>query len=308
MEKGRDDAGQYAAAPAIVCAPPGRAALGMKQQTVLITGGNSGIGKATATRFARAGYAVVIVARDACRGRAAVAEISARTGNPAVRCLLGDLGTIKGCQELVVLIIEQVPDLKILINNAGVFMTERVLNADGFETNFMVNYLAPFILSTGLTTLLARNAPSRILMVNTGLHLHGHFDLAKTPYGLDFGGRASYRNTKLANALCTVELAGRVRQQGITVNALSPGLYNTRVLKVRGWLRVAVRVGGAILGLFQPIARSGKAPFYLATAPELAAVTGAYFDQQKLAAFAPQAADAALRKNLWDKTLWWLSR
>ena len=278
----------------------------MKQQIVLITGGNSGIGKATATRFARANYAVVIVARDAVRGQAAVAEISARTGNPAVRCIQGDLGTLKGCQELVVEIRRQVPSLHILINNAGVFMTECVLNADGFETNFMVNYLAPFILSTGLTDLLARHAHSRILMVNTGLHLQGHFDLAKTPYGLDFGGRASYRNTKLANALFTVELAARVRHQGITVNALSPGLYSTRVLKVTGWLRVAVRVGGAILGLFQPIAGSGKAPFYLATAPELAAITGAYFDQQKLAAFALQVADAALCKELWDKTLEWI--
>lgn len=277
----------------------------MKQPTVLITGGTSGIGKATATRFAQHGYAVVITARDAARGQATAAKIIARTGNPQVRYLVGELGTIKGCQELVALILQEVSDLQILINNAGIFMTKRVLNADGFETNFMVNYLAPFILSTGLLELLARNAPSRILTVNTGLHLHGHFDLARTPYGLDFGSRASYRNTKLANALFTVELAGRVRHRGITVNAMSPGLYNTRVLKVTGWLRVAVRVGGAFLGLVQPIARSGKAPFYLATAPELAAVTGAYFDQQELAAFAPQAADAQLRKELWEKTLEW---
>ncbi|MDJ0367108.1 SDR family NAD(P)-dependent oxidoreductase [Hymenobacter sp. H14-R3] len=278
----------------------------MKPPTVLITGGTSGIGKATATHFAHAGYPVVITARDAARGRATAAQISARTSNPQVRYLVGELGTIKGCQALVALILEEVPDLQLLINNAGVFMTKRVLNADGLETNFMVNYLAPFILSTGLVELLARNAPSRILTVNTGLHLQGHFDLARTPCGLDFSGRASYCNTKLANALFTVEQAGRVRHRGITVNAMSPGLYNTRVLKVTGWLRVAVRVGGAGLGLVQPLARSGKAPFYLATAPELAAVTGAYFDQQKLAAFAPQAADAQLRKELWDRTLGWI--
>ncbi|GAB3634571.1 SDR family oxidoreductase [Hymenobacter arcticus] len=278
----------------------------MQQPTVLITGGTSGIGRATALRFARAGYVVVITARTAARGQATVAAISARTSNPQVRYLMGELGTIEGCQALVARILQEVPDLQILINNAGVFMTKRVLNADGFETNFMVNYLAPFILSTGLVELLARNAPSRILTVNTGLHLRGHFDLARTPAGLDFGARASYRNTKLANALFTVELAGRVRLRGITVNALSPGLYNTRVLKVTGWLRVAVRVGGAFLGLVQPIARSGKAPFYLATAPELAAVTGAYFDQQELAVFAPQAADAALRERLWEQTLGWL--
>lgn len=186
-------------------------------------------------------------------------------------------------------------------------MTRRVLNADGFETNFMVNYLAPFILTTALVPLLARGGGARVLSVNTGLHLRGHFDLEKTPFGLDFGARASYRNAKLANALFTVELAQRLQNQGITVNALSPGLYNTRVLKVTGALAVAVRVAGAVLGLFQPIATAGKAPFYLATAPALAGVTGAYFDQQKLAAFAPQAADAKLRKELWDKTLEWIN-
>ncbi|RYY08393.1 MAG: SDR family NAD(P)-dependent oxidoreductase, partial [Cytophagaceae bacterium] len=115
----------------------------MKQPTVLITGGTSGIGKATAVRFARAGHAVVITARDAVRGQATVADIRARTGSAQVRYLVGELGTIQDCQELVALILQEVPDLQVLINNAGIFMTRRVLTADGFETNFMVNYLAP---------------------------------------------------------------------------------------------------------------------------------------------------------------------
>ncbi len=277
----------------------------MEQETVLITGGNSGIGKATAALFAAKGHPVVITARDAAKGQAVVNEIIARTGNRQVRAIQGDLSTIKSCRELVEKITWEVPALQVLINNAGVFMTEKVLNADGFETNFMVNYLAPFILSTGLTGLLSANAHARILTVNTGLHLQGHFDLASTPYGLDFGHRASYRNTKLANALFTVEMAQRVQPTGVTVNAFSPGLYNTTVLKVKGLEQVFFKYAGLVYELFQPIGSSAHAPYYLATAPGLRQVTGAYFDQKKPATFAAQAQDAALRKELWEKTLEW---
>lgn len=279
----------------------------MHKPTVLITGGTSGIGLATARLFAQNGHAVVITARNAARAQAVVAAIGAQAGHPPVRWLWGDLSTIAGCRELVVKIRREVPDLQVLINNAGVFMMEKVLNPDGFETNFMVNYLAPFILSTGLADVLARNHPARILNVSTGLHLSGHFDLAQTPYGHDFGARASYRNAKLANALHTVELAQRLQGRGITVNAFSPGLFNTTVMKARGLTHLFFKYAGAVYELFRPIAGSALAPYYLATAPALAGVTGRFFYQQKPAAFAPQVADAALRQQLWQQTLAWLA-
>ena len=279
----------------------------MPQPTVLITGGSSGIGLATARLFAQNGHAVVITARDAARAQAVVAGMAVPPGTPPVRWLWGDLSTIAGCQALVVDIRREVPDLQVLINNAGVFMTEKVLNPDGFETNFMVNCLAPFILATGLAEVLARNRPARILNVSTGLHLHGHFDLAQTPYGHDFGARASYRNAKLANALHTVELAERLRGRGITVNAFSPGLFNTTVMKTRGLTHLFFKYAGAVYELFRPLAGSALAPYYLATAPGLAGETGRFFYQQTPAAFAPQVADAALRQQLWQQTLAWLA-
>lgn len=278
----------------------------MTKVTVLITGGTSGIGKATATLFAREGHRVFITAREAAKGQAVVEGIIVQTGNQEVQWIQGDLSTIKNCQALVQRVLREVPSLQVLINNAGVFITEKVLNADGFETNFMVNYLAPFILSTGLVELLAQNAHARIISVNTGLHVRGHFDLAKTPYGLDFDSRGSYRNAKLANALFTVEMAQRVRATGVTVNAFRPGLYNTTVFKVKGVERLLFRCAGFIYELFHPIAGSAQAPYYLATAPNIAHVTGAYFSQQKLASFAEQTGDAKLRQQLWEQTEKWI--
>lgn len=279
----------------------------MHKPTVLITGGTSGIGLATARLFAQHGHAVVITARDAARAESVVANIRVQTGNGQVRWLWGDFSTIAGCQALVKEIQREVPDLQVLINNAGVFMTEKVLNPNGFETNFMVNCLAPFILATGLADVLARNRPARILNVSTGLHRHGHFDPAQTPYGHDFGARASYRNAKLASALHTVELARQLQSRGITVNAFSPGLFNTGVMKGRGLAPLFFRYAGMVYGLFRPLAGSALAPYYLATAPELADVTGRFFYQQKPAEFAPQVADTTLRQQLWQQTLAWLA-
>ena len=279
----------------------------MQKPTVLITGGTSGIGLATARLFAQNGHPVVITARDAAKAERIVAAIQAQTGNRQVRWLWGDLSTIAGCQALVATVQREVPDLQVLLNNAGVFMTEKVLNPDGFETNFMVNCLAPFILATGLADVLARNHPARILNVSTGLHLHGHFDLAQTPYGHDFGSRASYRNAKLASALHTVELAQRLHGRGITVNAFSPGLFNTGVMKGQGLAPLFFKYAGMVYALFRPLAGSALAPYYLATAPELAGATGRFFYQQKPAAFAPQVANAALRQQLWQQTLAWLA-
>ena len=269
-------------------------------QTILITGGSSGIGLATARLFARRGWRVVVTARTATQGAAAVAAIGGGS-----HCVVGELGTVAGCQALVQAIRAQVPALHVLLLNAGVYLPRRVLTVDGLEMNFQVNYLAPFILATGLTELLAASAPARVLCVSTGLHLAGHFDLTRTPYGLDFTPRAGYRDAKLANALFAVELAERLRGRGITVNAFSPGLYYTNVWKLTGWPRTLLRLTGPLLGLLRPLAHAARAPWHLATAPALAHVTGAYFHQQTPAAFAPLVADAGLRAQLWAASEGW---
>lgn len=270
------------------------------QQTILITGGSSGIGLATARRFARRGWHVVITTRTAAKGQVAVRRIGA-----GAQFVVGELGTVAHCHALVQAIRAQVPRLDVLLLNAGVYLPRRVLTADGLEMNFQVNYLAPFIVATGLLDLLAASAPARVLCVSTGLHRDGRLDLARTPYGLDFTARAGYRDAKLANALFTVELAERLRGRGITVNAFSPGLYYTRVWKLAGWRQALLQVFGPFLGLVRPLAGAARAPWHLATAPELAQVSGHYFHQQTPAAFAPLVADAALRAQLWAASEGW---
>lgn len=279
----------------------------MERLVALITGGNSGIGKATAIRFAKHGYEVIITCRDKVKGAAAIDEIRQASGSGHVRMILGDLSTIGGCQALVSDIQAEVRCLNVLINNAGVFMTQKELNSNGFEMNFMVNYLAPFILSSGLAELLSRSNHARILNVNTGMHLYGNLELDKTPFGKDFDGAKSYGNSKLANAMLTIDLAERLKGTTITVNAFNPGLYNTTVVKARGIIPVIFKILGPIFELFQPIAESSVAPFYLATDQRFDGVTGQYFNKTIPANFAKQAMDRGKRQALWQQSMKWIS-
>jgi NAD(P)-dependent dehydrogenase (short-subunit alcohol dehydrogenase family) len=120
----------------------------MNYRTYIVTGGNSGIGKAIALGIARGkANQVVIISRSPQKGADALAEIREKSQNDAVELVVGDLGTIENCRKLASELLEQYPKIHVLINNAAVWMFERVINEDGLEMGFMVNHLAPFILS-----------------------------------------------------------------------------------------------------------------------------------------------------------------
>ncbi len=276
-------------------------------KTVLITGGNAGIGRQTALTFTRHGWEVVITSREAENGRRAVADIGAATRNPRVRYLLGDLSTVRGCRALVASILAEVPKLHVLVNNAGVTMAEKVLNEDGFELTFMVNYLAPYLLATGLFERLRAHAPARVLNVNTAplVQASGKFDLAKTPAGLDFSKAKTYGNSKLANGMLTLSLAEEWQGSGVTINAFHPGAYKTKNgdKKLDSW---PLDLIASFFRLFrQPLVIAGDAPYYLATDESLAQTTGQLFDRQQLSKFAKQVYDGALRRQLHAQTRQW---
>lgn len=108
------------------------------------------------------------------------------------------------------------------------------LNEDGFEQSFMVNYIAPFILCTGLLDILKKNTPVRIINVNAGLYVKGNLDIDKTPKGDDFHRIKTYANSKLCNAMFTIDFAKQIEGTGISINAVHPGVINTDLGKFDG--------------------------------------------------------------------------
>ena len=269
----------------------------IKMKTIIVTGGNAGIGKAIAVELARQKHHVVIVSRNPDRGKAALEEIRSVSGNSSVDCAVGDLVSVRSTRELAELIIKRFPDISVLVNNAGVWPTKLELNPDGLEMAFMVNHMAPFILSTMLLDLLKKNRPARIVNVNAGLYIWGKVDIGKTPYGNDFGRFSTYMNTKLCNIYFTQKFAGLIEGSGVTVNALHPGVIRTSLGESPGLLGSVLRF--LKKGLDAPEA-GAKAPAWLAVSPEVEGVNGAFFWEFTKKPYAKNARDPELREKLWD--------
>lgn len=269
----------------------------MQDKVCVVTGGNRGIGYEIVKGLAAEGAKVVLVSRDAQRGQAAVDQISAEHPQANLTLLQGDLGSIASVRQLANDLLAQCPTIDVLVNNAGLWPTKKRLNEDGLEMAFMVNFLAPFLLSHLLKERLIASAPARIVHVNAGLYVRGKVDLQKTPVGADFGRIQTYCNTKLCGVLTLAQEAAMFEQHAVTVNMVHPGVVNTDL----------GQMGGVLGWLMKQIKRSwmtpqqgAVAPIWLATAPELADTTGQYFDEKERSPLNATAQNDALSHDLWQ--------
>lgn len=272
----------------------------MNTKSIIITGGNAGIGKAIAIELAKQKHHVVIVSRNAEKGSSALDEIKTISNNPMVDMIIGDLGDIKSTKDLAKNIIKKYPDISILINNAGIWPTKLEINANGLEMAFMVNHMAPFILCHMLLPQLIKNKPGRIINVNAALYPLGKVDIEKIPYGKDFGMTSTYINTKLCNIFFTQKFSETIQNSGVTVNAVHPGVIRTNLGIYPGVLGSIAK----IYKLFLKSPKSGaKPPVWLATSPEVAAINGKYFQLFRQKPYAKNALDPALRDKVWYLSL-----
>jgi len=271
----------------------------MDPKLYVVTGANAGIGKAIAIKLAGMGRRVVMVSRDPEKGKIAADEVRAATKSDAVELVVGSLNTVADARRLGETIRDRYPRIGCLINNAGVWMTRRVLNTDGIETTFMVNHLGPFILTNLLLPALKAGAPARVVNVNAGLYVFGRLDLERTPSGEDFGRFRTYCNTKLANLLFSAELARRLEGRGVTVNALHPGVVKTGLGQgdAHGALGTFIR---AWKWSMKTPEEGAAAPVWVATAPELEGISGRFFFLTKEKKILPKGKDPDMAARLWE--------
>jgi NAD(P)-dependent dehydrogenase (short-subunit alcohol dehydrogenase family) len=201
----------------------------MTGKTVVITGGNSGIGLETAVALARAGAKTLITARDAARGEAAVADIRARSGSAAVELVVFDLGSIASVRAGAADILARCDRIDVLLNNAGIVLSDRRETVDGIEATFGVNHLGPFLLTELLLDRIKASAPARIVNVASTAHKGARkgLDFDDLQSTRSYGGMQVYSKSKLANIYFTTELARRLEGTGVTVNCLHPGTVAT---------------------------------------------------------------------------------
>lgn len=267
----------------------------MKGKVALVTGANTGLGKVTALELARQGATVVMLCRNADKGRAAVEEIKSASGNPNVELLVGDVSSQSSIRAAVKQFTAKHPALHVLVNNAGVNLGTRQLTPDGYETTFATNHLGPFLLTNLLLDALKAGAPSRVITVASGAHKMGKINFDDLQFEKKYRGMGAYAQSKLSNVLFGYELARRLKGTGVTSNLADPGVAATSLGSDQWIFRLIVKLP------IVPKAKDGAATsVYLATAQEVENVTGQYFIKKKPAKSSPLSQDEALARKLWD--------
>jgi len=262
-------------------------------RTALVTGATSGIGRALAEALAAAGATVGIVARDATRGEAVRTAIGATTGNPAVRIIAADLSNQADVRRLAAEVTASFPRIEILVHCAAVYLPRRTLTADGLETMFATNQLAPFLLTNLLRDHLVASAPARVLIMTAPSTVKLDFD--------DLQGERRFRSlsafgaSKAADLLLTFELARRFEGTGVTVNAVHPGLVRTNLMR-----RAPAPLRWATWLLSAAPERAAAAVAAIALMPEYADLNGRFFKSGREIEAPAYTHDPDVARRLWE--------
>jgi NAD(P)-dependent dehydrogenase (short-subunit alcohol dehydrogenase family) len=270
----------------------------MTGRVCVLTGANRGIGRATAEGLARLGAQMILVCRRKEDGDAVSQEISARS-SVVPDVVTADLSSQSSIRQAAANLRARYSKLHVLINNAGVIPRRREVTVDGIEMQFAVNHLAYFLLTTLLLPQLRAGAPSRIINVSSGAHSHARieFDDLQANRG-SYDPKQVYSRSKLANLLFTYELARRLSGTGVTANCLNPGVVATRMLA--DYMGISV-TGSAVARTFGATPEQGaETSIYLASSPEVEAVTGKYFERKQATASSRESYDEAAARRLWE--------
>src|SRR5947209_14896538 len=271
-------------------------------KVVIITGGNTGIGKEAAVGLAGLGARVVITSRNEERGRSARQEIAERSGNDSVEVMSLDLASFTSIRSFAADVLDRFDHLDVLVNNAGLILYRRAETREGFEETFGVNHLGPFLLTGLLLERLRASAPARVVVVSSTAHKSAR-------QGLDFDDlqaehkyrwAKAYGKSKLANIYFTRELARRLDGTGVTVNALHPGFVRSEFGRggdlggIYGW---GIKYVASPFSISPE--KGARTTIYLASSPDVEGVSGGYFYKSKPSTPSTVAQDDDAASRLW---------
>ena len=272
----------------------------MGERTVVVTGANTGIGRATALALGREGWRVFVAARSADKGEAAVAAIKAATGSDSVFFLGLDLADLESVRAGADAFLARGEPLGLLVNNAGVGGV-RGLTRQGFELMFGVNHLGHFLLTQLLLERLTSSGPARVVTVASDAHYQARgidFDALRRP-ARGITGLGEYAVSKLCNVLFSQELARRTAGTGVTTYALHPGVVASDI-----WRRVPWPVRPLITRRLLSVQEGAATSLYCATSPAVASQSGLFYDKCAPRPASP-VATPELAAELWQRSQAW---
>lgn len=275
----------------------------LRGKTIIVTGANSGIGKATAAELLRRQGRVIMACRDRDRAEKAALEIQQETGPNQGELVIKllDLASLKSVRSFCDEILKEEPKIDVLINNAGIYQCPYTQTEDGFEMQFGVNHLGHFLLTNLLLDLLKRSAPSRIIVVSSKLYKYGEINFDDLNSEKSYDKAFAYSRSKLANLLFTLELSRKLEETGVTVNALTPGIVRTNLGRhVYIPMLVKPLFNLASWAFFKSPEEGAQTSIYLACSPDVEGVQGKCFANCQEEQLLDKATDEEVAKRLWD--------
>ena len=273
----------------------------MVGKTIIITGANSGIGEATALELAKRQARVILACRDEDSANATVRYIRKKTAAGQLVFKRLDLASLASVKKFADDISKDEDHIDVLINNAGVLQCPFAKTEDGFETQMGVNHLGHFYLTNLLLPKLKQSAPSRVVVVSSGLHKLGKIEFDNFNSEKQYDRRAGYANSKLANNMFARELSSKLEGTGVCVYCLHPGMVFTNLgrhvmpsflfkflLYPLAWLLVKSPYAGC------------QTVLYCAVAKELEGVTGHYYGNCEEEEWTQVSLDDIVSKKLWS--------
>ena len=270
-----------------------------QKRIAVITGANTGMGKATARALAENGDRVVMVCRSRERGEAALQEVKSQSGNPDVELMICDLSSLDSVNEFCRDFRMKYKQLHVLINNAGVIVPDYRTTSEGYELQFGVNHLAHFLLTDRLLDLLKEGAPARIINVASVAHKSGKIYFDDVNLKQNYGAWRAYAQSKLANVLFTYRLAEMLEGSGVTVNCLHPGTVATNIV-VKQNSPIGKLIARIMGWLIMPPEKGAETAVYLASSGEVEGITGKYFYRKKPVPSSRLSYDKETAGKLWD--------
>lgn len=253
---------------------------------ILVTGATDGIGLETARQLALQGQELVLHGRSEEKAQHARNKILRSAPLAKLHTAHADLADLAAVARMADDLNTRLPHLDVLINNAGVYLTEHKLSKDGYEMTMAVNHLAHFLLTLRLLPLLKKSAEPRVVTVSSMVHSDGHLDFDHMQDAAHYDGYQAYANSKLANSLFARELARR--EPWLISNSLHPGVVGTKLL------HAAFSIQGS------DVSEGARTSVFLATSPEISGISGKYFDTCRITTTPASVNNPQLARQLWE--------